>query len=44
MKTSLYVKFVSGYLLAALLAFLFVSVLSPRITERYLLQKEQQRL
>lgn len=44
MKTSLYVKFVSGYLLAALLAFLFVSVLSPRITDRYLLQKEQQRL
>lgn len=44
MKTSLYVKYLAGYLIVGLLTFFFVSVIVPDVTDRYLLQKEQERL
>lgn len=43
-KASLSVKFLTGYLAVGLLAFLFVTFLSPWISQRYLLQREKKRL
>ncbi len=44
MRKSLYLKFVLGYLIFAVLAFLFIALFSSRMTYRYCLEQKSQEL
>lgn len=44
MRKSLYLKFVLGYLVFAVLSFLFIAIFSSRMTYRYCLEQESQEL